>query len=819
MKTLYQISRAAILLPLIFTLAACDFFPGPFGDEAEIHLFHGDREILGNDTLDFGTVGESEVSRLVLTIRNLGEAELRFTAAPEISGSDALQFEIIEAPASTVAPRSSGSLSIEFHPTDAGQMSAVCTLYCNDPVLNIFSFTLTGSMEASTSGAPNLSVSSGSGTLFSSGDEIDFGTVTTANSTVGYNLILANDGNADLNLDGDIIISGVDAGQFGVAAQPSEALIASGESIDLIVNYAPTAAGEALATATISSNDPDTPDFVLQLRGNYTPPDPVPEIRVGIGATVLSDGDTVFFGEITDDSSSARVFRIENLGTGDLALFGVGIDGDAYNEFSLTAAPPASILPGEWADVEVIYDPAEPGESLAALNITSDDADEGSVSLILRGVYSPPAQLFYVEFDSLGDDSFILAADIAANGDIYMAGRTYVTADHADIFVAKVSSDGVPDAGFGSGGFFIFPGSADKLDSVRSIELIESAGVVQKILLGAYTYLGTSSTYNDSTVIQLNADGTLDTAFGGGDGYYLVDNPTRPSSGFICRDPSTGNIYVPYGEVGGTFNARIIRLNSSGALDNSFNGSGYLDIDAYGWTDYSRWFYCYGGMLYYPVYSYVYGNNDKAYGGILRYNLDGSLDTSFGETNAGATNYGATNSGKQGWAMWPPYNDVASGQWEDASSYIAFGADGTLYLTGRDALSNNGATQRGYVVKFSNDGVLDSSYGTGGAYYDTGGTGSDNASTHYLCIDSLGNAYVRGADYNLDPRDDYIFKLDANGDLDTTFAGDGYLRNSERNFNHGTPVYVDDDHILILGRNELTGKPAAYMIDAQGNPK
>ncbi len=134
-----------------------------------------------------------------------------------------------------------------------------------------------------------------------------------------------------------------------------------------------------------------------------------------------------------------------------------------------------------------------------------------------------------------------------------------------------------------------------------------------RFLVGGYfaSYNGTTSRY----IIRLNSDGSIDTSFNIGTGFTNgVTAITLQSYGEIL----VGGYFASYN---GTTSNKIIGLNSNGSIDTSFNiGRGFND-------------YVYTIILQ-PDGKILVGGYFDSYNGttsryIIRLNSNGSIDTSF----------------------------------------------------------------------------------------------------------------------------------------------------------------------------------------------
>src|SRR4030095_7133504 len=146
-----------------------------------------------------------------------------------------------------------------------------------------------------------------------------------------------------------------------------------------------------------------------------------------------------------------------------------------------------------------------------------------------------------------------------------------------------------PDRGFGNGGKVgplyngFTPGSFDKSMTLQSDGKIVTAG-----------YYNNGSNY-DFAVMRFNADGTIDNSFDG-DGLKTIDATGNNEYAFAVAVQDDGKIvltgynYYAYscncsGGWGGgcstcyNYDVVVVRLNSNGSLDNTFDGDGIKVID------------------------------------------------------------------------------------------------------------------------------------------------------------------------------------------------------------------------------------------------
>jgi uncharacterized delta-60 repeat protein len=237
---------------------------------------------------------------------------------------------------------------------------------------------------------------------------------------------------------------------------------------------------------------------------------------------------------------------------------------------------------------------------------------------------------------------------------------------------------------------------------------------------GKITVGGEFSSYNGTAknkIIRLNTDGSLDSSFNIGTGFsdYVYSIAIQPDGKIIV-----GGSFYSYN--GATKN-RIIRLNTDGSPDNSFNiGTGF---DSY-----------INAIAFQPdgkiiVGGEFYSYNDVNKNNIIRLNPDGSIDTSF--------NMGVGFDAK-----------VHS---------IAIQNDGKIFLEGDFSSYNN--TAKNYVIRINQDGTPDNSFNTGIGY---------NKSVFSIVQQNDGKIIVGGffTTYS-GTTQNYITRLNADGSLDSSF--------------------------------------------------
>ncbi len=137
---------------------------------------------------------------------------------------------------------------------------------------------------------PSLEVEIG-GQGISSGDTVDFAQVASENYQI-QSITLTNSGEGILQFlsNPTIAISGADVDQFAWVGRPSASVL-PGQSTTIDVMFKPTSLGTKNATLTFTTDDPTTPDYILELVGeSVTPTEPLPRFvsAAGGGNTDIS---------------------------------------------------------------------------------------------------------------------------------------------------------------------------------------------------------------------------------------------------------------------------------------------------------------------------------------------------------------------------------------------------------------------------------------------------------------------------------------------------------------------------------------------------
>jgi uncharacterized delta-60 repeat protein len=353
-------------------------------------------------------------------------------------------------------------------------------------------------------------------------------------------------------------------------------------------------------------------------------------------------------------------------------------------------------------------------------------------------------------------DDIAQSVKILPDGKILVIGSSYISG--FKIAMVQYNADGSLDSSYGGGDGMV-------IDSQSLGEQIVSAALQTdgKLVVA-------SSYSNDFFVTRFNADGSLDTGFGSSGSTTTDLSGSSDRSSSIAIQPDGKIVLGGYAFNGTSFDFAIARYNTDGTPDTSFNGSGKAITDlgtasvdmgysvtvqpdgkllVAGWTD-----------------AVTAGNNDF---GLVRYNSNGSLDTSFNLTGKVTTSFSAGG---------------------DLALSVTVQSDGKVLVAGQSGTSGNNFA----VARYNTDGSLDSTFnGTGKVDTEFTTSGSSEDRGAMVTIDASGKIIVVGTSTKSGNYDFAIARYNSNGSLDTRF--------NLANTLDGAPSYTENGAAVLLDGN------------------
>ncbi len=353
----------------------------------------------------------------------------------------------------------------------------------------------------------------------------------------------------------------------------------------------------------------------------------------------------------------------------------------------------------------------EPLEGRTLLNAGALDTTFGGTGMVSTNI------------DSTGDGAWSVA--VQPDSKVVVAGLTGESSGPSHIAVVRYNADGSLDSTFGTGGVFIDPFGPNVIGQ----ELYHQSVAIQAdgkiVIAGQQTRAVTTKSgkttvtndYDDWLILRLNPNGTLDTTFGNG-GQVVTRFSTNDWAGAqsVAIQPADGKIVVAGGAnpstTGGYGEFAVARYNTDGSPDTTF-GIGGVAL-----TDVSKLFGATGNgssahsvvidpegrIIAAGLADAAYYSIDRLEMAMVRYTPNGALDTTFG-TGGGV-------------AVMPPNATLSS------PVGVGLQSGGQIVMGG---LSTNSRGWNGdgvdkwelALARFTPNGALDTTFGTGGSGFYT----------------------------------------------------------------------------------------------------
>jgi len=284
---------------------------------------------------------------------------------------------------------------------------------------------------------------------------------------------------------------------------------------------------------------------------------------------------------------------------------------------------------------------------------------------------------------SIDDNENFYDFVILPDGKFLVVGETYSDAEGLNIAIFRYLANGTRDAGFGTNGI-ITTRIGNQFSSSSKITLQPDG----KFVVIGFSFNGDNGTDGKSAVVRYNFDGTLDTAFGTNGVTLIPYENSIFRAGEILVQLDSKILVAGHTRVAGDIDFAVLRYNVNGTLDSSFGTNGIVR------TDVDNKDNLIGGMGLQSdgkiVISGAIYNSDFTgllSSQILRYNTNGTLDTTFG-------------AGGIVRIVEPPVNAIVST---------------ALAIQQNDKILTAGVRNGTYaVLRYNPNGTIDTSFGTNG---------------------------------------------------------------------------------------------------------
>jgi uncharacterized delta-60 repeat protein len=375
-----------------------------------------------------------------------------------------------------------------------------------------------------------------------------------------------------------------------------------------------------------------------------------------------------------------------------------------------------------------------------------------------------------VTTDVTARGDFATNVAIQVDGKIVVVGAAQWGKDPKFVLL-RYNPDGTLDTSFSGDGKVTT--NFTRLEDAAWAVVIQSDG---RIVAAGDAGFGTGN--SRFAVARYNADGTLDTTFGG-DGKVTTQFTRHDDPVAAAALQPDGKIVVSGGANwgGGESNFALARYNTDGTLDPSFGGDGRVTADFARRGDYANAVVVQAdGKLVaggYATYSRTNGFNRFA---VARYNADGTLDTSFSGDGKQTTDFTRRNDPALDLTLQPDGKIVAAG------------------ISKADGSNPNVA-----LARYNADGTLDASFSGDGKVTTDFSGGYDQA--YAVALQPDGKIVVGGATTGLGGRF-LIARYDTSGALDSTFNGGGFAATNftrHDDFAYGLALQADGNLVLVGG--------------------
>ncbi|MBI5953696.1 MAG: cadherin domain-containing protein [Chloroflexi bacterium] len=325
--------------------------------------------------------------------------------------------------------------------------------------------------------------------------------------------------------------------------------------------------------------------------------------------------------KVSEDQSVKVITRYNSNGTLDTSF---GVNGSMPIEIELFNASKIALQP----DGKLIVGGTNWRGYFAVARYNSNGTLDTSFGTNGLGVYDWSYNEFH---QSLADMTVQADGKIVLVGD-YTAGQS----NYADFSFARFNSDGTKDIGNNMISF-----TNSRFNYAKAV-VIQPDG---KILISGN--MQDDDGKNQISLARLNPDGSLDkSTFGNGSGTVITRLDFQNGSGALALQ-SDGKIVV----AGNNFtsgNPTLVRYHANGTLDTSFGGTGIVDTD-FGADELLDDFVIQpDGKILVEGKTSSLDTSDFL---LVRYNSDGSPDTSFGTNGKVTTDFGNTADFARGIAL------------------------------------------------------------------------------------------------------------------------------------------------------------------------
>lgn len=285
------------------------------------------------------------------------------------------------------------------------------------------------------------------------------------------------------------------------------------------------------------------------------------------------------------------------------------------------------------------------------------------------------------------------------------------------LVIARFNADGSLDATFKNGGKVLTNPATNTSETVVGTAILDNGSILVAASSSDVVGNGTGLAEPQHIVLaRYLPDGTPDASFGIGGLRTAGNTHARPNKMIVQADGKILVVATDTNSKPGYYDFMLFRYNSDGTPDQGF-GTGGLLKTTFTSTTYNKSAHAFNVAVQADGKIVAVGsappqtNNERLQSGfaVVRYNADGSLDTTF------------SGDGKFHQFIWPdngtwrPQGDAAWG--ESRARDLHIGDDGSILVAGTTFKGQFGLGESAYqaaMIRLHADGSLDTTFGTNG---------------------------------------------------------------------------------------------------------
>lgn len=347
-----RVGRAGILCLAAMMLGACHDRERGMGADGELVVFPGN--------LEFRRVGMYDRTELAVTMRNVGRGHIGIEQIwAEGPDGQTYQPDFHFSLAHTLLPGDGAETTVHFHPTLAGLLGGTLYVRTDDVRSPLHAIPLNGVGVDTAAQVDRMT--------------LDFGRIEVDTEKA---LAVTFRNPSDLDTRVQVTAVGPDASEFALESLELRPF----ESRTVQAYFRPARVGVKEASFRV-------------IPCNNCPQRQISIVAEGLDSALVAEPAVVDFGRVPVDRTEVQVARVRNISTEPATVTGYHFLPGADASFSHEPGSfPATLAPGQAAEVEVSYSPGHMGEANARSEFTSTSARHPSIPVAIKG-YGGAAEL------------------------------------------------------------------------------------------------------------------------------------------------------------------------------------------------------------------------------------------------------------------------------------------------------------------------------------------------------------------------------------------------------------------------------------------